>query len=140
MVLECINLFPLKSPWVLRTQRNFKILYKEVKNQRNFTMVQIIHNPQNVELHLDNIKHQLSYYLILFDDMISFLRSNSVTVRINILSNNNYLVIFFKQISLPLNCSFWLWKYVLTQWTSNVLTQPLWIQENNKLIPITRSI
>ena len=58
-------------------------------------MVQIIHNPQNVELHLDNIKHQLSYYLILFDDMISFLRSNSVTVCINILSNNNYLVIFF---------------------------------------------
>lgn len=71
-------------------------------------MVQIIHNPQNVELHLDNIKHQLSYYLILFDDMISFLRSNSVTVCINILSNNNYLVNFFKQISLPLNCSFWL--------------------------------
>ena len=71
-------------------------------------MVQIIHNPQNVELHLDNIKHQLSYYLILFDDMISFLRSNSVTVCINILSNNNYLVIFLKQISLPLNCSFWL--------------------------------
>ena len=71
-------------------------------------MVQIIHNPQNVELHLDNIKHQLSYYLILFDDMISFLRSNSVTVCINILSNNNYLVIFLKQISLPLNFSFWL--------------------------------
>lgn len=71
-------------------------------------MVQIIHNPQNVELHLDNIKHQLSYYLILFDDMISFLRSNSVTVCINILSNYNYLVIFLKQISLPLNCSFWL--------------------------------
>lgn len=76
----------------------------------------------------------------MFDDMISFLRSNSVTVCINILSNNNYLVIFLKQISLPLNCSFWLWKYVLTQWTSNVLTQPLWIKENNKLIPITRSI
>lgn len=76
----------------------------------------------------------------MFDDMISFLRSNSVTVCINILSNNNYLVIFFKQISLPLNCSFWLWKYVLTQWTSNVLTRPLWIKENNKLIPITRSI
>ena len=30
---------------------------KKLKNQRNFTMVQIIHNPQNVELHLDNIKH-----------------------------------------------------------------------------------
>lgn len=76
----------------------------------------------------------------MLDDMISFLRSNSVTVCINNLSNNNYLVIFFKQISVPLNCSFWLWKYVLTQWTSNALTQPLWIKENNKLIPITRSI
>lgn len=36
LVLECINLFPLKSPWVLQTQRNFKILYKEVKKPEEF--------------------------------------------------------------------------------------------------------